>query len=136
MVEVPLGVAVGDIVPHCGTEQETVQVTPLFPVSFATVAVNVVGLPAGTVETPEGATLTLIAGPAITGFPPPPQAASSITTASVESESTKDTERCMTPPQNRYVASSHGAAKTGDDRKTMPGTSGSCASLFAKRART
>ena len=84
--------------PHCGTEQETVQVTPLFPVSFATVAVNVVGLPAGTVETPEGATLTLIAGPAITGFPPPPQAASSITTANVESESTEETKRRTTPP--------------------------------------
>jgi hypothetical protein len=40
MVGTPLAVDVGDTEPQDGAEHETVQVTPLFAESFATVAVN------------------------------------------------------------------------------------------------
>ena len=131
MVGIPLSVGVGDIWPHCDAEQDTVQVTPLFAVSLATVAVNVVGLLAGTKETPAGATLTLIAGPAITGCPPPPQPASSIRNASPKSESAKDTERCITPPQGRNRDIAQATCDGCNQNKpwaeisstTMPGTS-------------
>lgn len=49
MVAVPLGVAVGETVPHAVAEQETVQLTPLLAESLRTVAVNCAVEPASTV---------------------------------------------------------------------------------------
>jgi len=49
VVAVPLGVAVGETVPHAVAEQETVQLTPLLAESLRTVAVNCAVEPASTV---------------------------------------------------------------------------------------
>ena len=45
----PLAVEVGDTLPHAGSEQDTVQLTPLLEESPTTVAANVVAAPAMTV---------------------------------------------------------------------------------------
>jgi hypothetical protein len=57
----PLNVAVGEIVPHGAGEHETVQVTPLFPGSLLTVAVNGAILPVRTVAE-SGVTETVVPG--------------------------------------------------------------------------
>jgi hypothetical protein len=49
VVATPLAVAVGETVPHGAAEHDTVQVTPLFVESLATVAVNWAVVPAWTV---------------------------------------------------------------------------------------
>jgi uncharacterized membrane protein YjjB (DUF3815 family) len=59
-VATPLAELVGETDPHGAVEQVTVQVTPLFPGSLATVAVKEAVLPNSTVALP-GATETVIA---------------------------------------------------------------------------
>jgi len=49
VVAAPLAVAVGETVPHGAAEHDTIQVTPLFVESLATVAVNWAVAPAWTV---------------------------------------------------------------------------------------
>jgi hypothetical protein len=49
VVGVPLGVVVGETVPHCAVEHDTLQVIPLFAASLVTVAVNCPVAPASTV---------------------------------------------------------------------------------------
>jgi hypothetical protein len=61
MVAVPLGVAVGETLPHDVAEHDTVHVTPLLLGSLPTVAVNCAVAPASTVAV-AGTTDTVIAG--------------------------------------------------------------------------
>jgi len=79
VVGVPLDVVVGETVPHCAAEQDTLQVTPLFAESLATVAVNCPVAPASTVAV-VAETETLMDG----GGPeeaPHPELATATTTA-------------------------------------------------------
>jgi hypothetical protein len=69
VVGVPLGVVVGETVPHCAAEQDTLQVTPLFAESLATVEVNCAVAPASTVAV-AAETETLMGGG---GIEEPPQ---------------------------------------------------------------
>jgi hypothetical protein len=79
VVGVPLGVVVGATVPHCAVEQDTLQVTPLFAASLATVAVTCAVAPASTVAV-ANETETLMGG----GWPeeaPHPEIKTATTTA-------------------------------------------------------
>jgi len=60
-VATPLAVAVGETVPHCAVEHDTVQVTPLFAGSFVTVAVKC-AMPPGCTVPVSAETETAIAG--------------------------------------------------------------------------
>jgi len=68
VVEAPLAVVVGDTKPHGAVEQVTVHVTPLFPLSFATLAMKLVVVPACRVAE-DGETETLVGG--VEALPPP-----------------------------------------------------------------
>ena len=73
VVEAPLAVVVGDTKPHGAVEQETVHVTPRFPLSFATLAVKLVVEPACSVAE-GGESETLIGGVETLSLPQPVQA--------------------------------------------------------------
>jgi len=79
VVGVPLGVVVGETVPHWAVEQDTLQVTPLLVASLATVAVNCAVAPVSTVAVaPE--TETLMGGGGLEE-PPHPELPTATTTA-------------------------------------------------------
>ena len=80
MAGVPLGVVVGETVPHCSAEQDTLQVTPLFAASLATVAVNCPVAPASTVAAAVE-TETLMCGGGWLEEPPHPELPAATTTA-------------------------------------------------------
>ena len=77
----PLAVEVSETEPHGAVGQETLQVTPLFAESLATVAVNCSVVPAGTAAA-AGKSETEI-GRVTAPLPPPPQPPSSMAIASV-----------------------------------------------------
>jgi len=72
VVGVPLAVVVGDTEPHCAVEQETVHVTPRFPLSFAALAVKLV-VAAACKEAEGGETETIIGGVDVLSPPQPVQ---------------------------------------------------------------
>ncbi len=93
VVGVPLGVAVGDTLPHDDALHETVQVTPLPDGSLLTVAVKEADPPAGT-ELEPAETETAIGGTVIAGeLLPPPQPVMIVTEANPRSARAKDAVR-------------------------------------------
>ena len=60
----PLAVIVGETLPHCAAEHDTVHATPEFAESFNTVAMSCIAAPGCTVAE-AGATVTLIAAAGI-----------------------------------------------------------------------
>lgn len=89
MVATPLGVEVGETLPHCETPHDTAQVTPLLDGSLFTVAVIETTPAACTVEL--SAETEIVIGATVIAGAPPPQPEMVVAKASPKSERAKDT---------------------------------------------